>query len=266
MQRENSVTYIKVLAIAIIIASVLIPAEICAAEGQKSFKNILKIKPPEIIPLIKILRISNVRSSTFNISWVSPQYESCMVIYGADPNNLRNICYDDRGKGIKTRTHYVTIGDGGDGEAALKEKTAYYFYVTSGNRMYGNRMKLFRCVTGPTLSIPNPRTVYGRVYKKDRKTYADGAIVYVNIVDEDKTGGTGKSATLSSLVSSGYWHLNIDEARTEDLSGYFSYSMGKDSIAVFAEGGRDGEASMKINAGTKPPFPPLSLKIVPQKK
>jgi len=215
---------------------------------------------PRVIVLPSILEISNVRDVTFNISWTSPAAETCKVVYGSDPGSLSAVCYDDRGRDVKVYTHYVTIGDGGDGEASLRENTVYYFYVISGKRSYGTKTTLFKCMTGPTLSIPNSRMIYGEVLMADRKTRADGALVYMTVRDKDAKGSKGDSAVLSSLVSSGYWYLNLDGIRTRDLKEYFIYSADGDYLIITAEDGRQGSASLKVRAGMAPPLTPMVIR------
>lgn len=212
----------------------------------------LKIRQPEVIREKGRIEITNVRDTTFNVSWITPSPQTCQINYGTDPNNLNNVCYDDRGKGTVDDTHYVTIKN-------LSPNTLYYFNIISGGRTYDRKGKHFTCTTGPTIGLSGSKTVYGQVFKKDG-TNADGTIVYVTIKDEDGIGSSGSSAEMSCLVFSGYWTVNLGNARTKDLNGYFEYSSSGDGLILFAQGAGDGIDEKNVDTGTPLPIPALRLK------
>ncbi len=218
---------------------------IAEAEGPKS-------KGPHIKKERDCIKITNMRDTTFNVSWVTHRPQTCQINYGTDPGNLNNVSYDDRGSGTVDDTHYVTIKD-------LSPNTVYYFDVISGGKLFNKKGKHLTCTTGPTLSLPDSKTVYGQVFKRDGAN-ADGAIVYVTIKDEEGTGSSGSSAEMSCLVSSGYFYINLGGARTEGLNEYFDYSSSGDSLNLFAQGAGDGTDTKLIDTGIPMPIPAMRFK------
>ncbi len=225
----------------------------CIADERKVQKSWSKTKISKIIKKIHRIKITNVRDVTFNVSWVSPKSETCKVIYGIDPHNLSNVCYDDRGKVTVDDTHYVTIKN-------LSPTTLYYFDIVSGDVTYDNGGAHYTCTTSPTIGLPDSDTVYGRVFKEDGVTYAEGTIVYIRLEDNNGAGSAGFSAEMSALVdSSGYWFINFGNARTQDLSAYFSYSSSGDNLILYAQGAGDGTASQTVDTGSDFPAADMIL-------
>lgn len=235
------------IGISLMTTSLLVEA--ANAEKPERQQSQLEIGLPKGADRIKL---SNVRDTTFNVSWITRTPQSGYIKYGINPNNLNNVCYDDRGEGTVDDTHYVTIKN-------LSPNTLYYFNVISGGRTYDKGGRHFTCTTGPTIGLPGSKTIYGQVFKKDGSN-ADGTIVYVTIKDKDGAGSSGSSAEMSCLVSSGYWTVNLGNTRTKDLNGYFGYSSSGDELILFAQGGNDGVDIKSVDTGTQLPIPALRLK------
>lgn len=254
---KNSIV-LKKIKIFVLISSVFlfIPSLYAAAKNDKEQKENKEQKQTSIIP--EEIKITNVRDTTFNVSWVTKKPQTGRVHYGINPGNLDRVSYDDRGKFTNTNTHYVTISGNGDGEAGLTANTTYYFDIISDDEIYNNAGAHISCTTGPTLNIPSSQTVYGQVFKK--RIPADGAIVYITISDKDNAGSLGASAKMSCLVSKGYWYVNLGNARIENLNGYFNYSAIGDELNIFAQGGKDGTAAVNVTTGTQLPIPAIVLK------
>lgn len=251
---KNSII-LKKIKIFILISGVFlfISSLYAAAKTDKEQKD---QKQTSIIP--EEIKIANVRDTTFNVSWVTKKPQTGRINYGTTPDILNRVSYDDRGKNINGDTHYVTIGDGGDGEAGLTANTTYYFDIISDDEIYNNAGAHFNCTTGPTLNIPSSQTVYGQIFKK--KIPADGAIVYVTINNKDGAGSPGSSAKMSCLVSKGYWYVNLGNARSGNLNGYFNYSAKGDELNIFAQGGKDGTAVENVDTGIPLPISAIDLK------
>jgi YVTN family beta-propeller protein len=206
---------------------------------------------PDVI--ISEVRVTSVRDTTFNVSWVTDQLATGEVHYGTDPANLDQIAYDDRGAETSDDTHYVTL-------VGLPSNTAYYFDVVSDGTTDDNGGAHYTVTTGPTLGLPASDTIYGQVSKADGTTPAEGTIVYITLFDDDGSGSSGQAAELSSLVdSSGYWYANLGNARTADLSGYFDYSAGGDGVALAAQGAGDGTAGQTVDTADDSPATPMVL-------
>jgi len=215
-----------------------------------------------------------VRDTTFTVSWVTDQAATGEVHYGTDSVNLNHIVSDDRGAATSDDIHYVTL-------LGLLPDTLYYFDVVSvgttndnGGAHYGIRgasarqdRVLHTVTTGRTLDSPPPSdTIYGQVLEEDGVsnsfglTPAEGAVVYVDLLDDDGSGSPGQAAALSSLADSdGYWHVGLGSARTADLGNYFSYSASGDRVQLTAQGAGDGTASKTVDTADDSPAPPMVL-------
>jgi hypothetical protein len=203
--------------------------------------------------IIYEVRMTNVRDTTFNVSWTTDQSVTGEVHYGTDPANLDQTAYDKRGASTSDDTHYVEL-------LGLMPETTYYLDVVSDGTVDDNNGNHYSVTTGPTLGLPASDTTYGQVFKSDGTTPAAGTIVYVTLGDNDGSGSSGQAASMSTLVdSSGYWYTNLGNARTPDLSAYFVYSASGDEIMLLAKGAAEGCASQTVDTGADTPAAPMTL-------
>ncbi|MBC8422446.1 MAG: right-handed parallel beta-helix repeat-containing protein, partial [Chloroflexi bacterium] len=155
---------------------------------------------------ISEVRVTNVRDTSFTVSWITDIPSDGHANYGTDPATLDQIAYDARGTGARDDTHYVTIAD-------LSPSTTYYFDVVSGSTTDDNGGAHYVVITGPTLGLPTVDTIYGQVFKEDETTPAEGTIVYITLRDKDGNGSSGEAALLSALVDGdGWWSTNLGNA------------------------------------------------------
>ncbi|MBC8422445.1 MAG: VCBS repeat-containing protein, partial [Chloroflexi bacterium] len=211
---------------------------------------------------ISEVKVTNVRDTSFTVSWLTDIPSDGHVNYGADPANtstglstsLDQIAYDDRGGATRDDTHYVTI-------KGLSPNTTYYFDVVSGGTADDNDGAHYTVTTGPTLGLPSSDTIFGQVFKEDETTPAEGAIVYITLFDDDGSGSPDEAAPLSALVDdTGYWYTNLGNARTSDLSAYFVYSASGDKLRLEAQGAADGTGSKPtVDTGNDTPAPTIYL-------
>lgn len=197
--------------------------------------------PAHVMAAISGVRVTNVSDKSFTVSWTTDAPAAGSLSYGATPA-LGSSQADDPGAG--QYTHHVTL-------SGLSPATAYYFDVVADGSIDNNGGLHYAVTTGPTLSIPGSDTIFGRVLRSDGATPAQGAIVYVTLVDRDGTGSSGRSAILSALVDdSGYWFLNLAVARASDGQTYFAYSAaGGDDLELQAQGGPSGVAQLTVDVG-----------------
>lgn len=204
------------------------------------------------IPAISQIKIANIRDNTFSVSWVTSEPSHGWIRFGTTVA-LDIIGYDDRGAEITSNTHHVTVGN-------LQPNTTYYFDLLSDGTIESNNGAHHRMTTGPTVGLPGSDVIYGKVFKPDGKTPAEGALVYVNVIDKDGRDSVGTSALLSAIVDrNGYWHANLGNLRENSLAGYFVYSARGDSIAIEVEGAVDGRIGQEIDTSGHAPVPPLIL-------
>ncbi|MGB0384896.1 MAG: M36 family metallopeptidase [Ardenticatenaceae bacterium] len=206
-------------------------------------------------PVISDVRTTNVRDVAFAVSWVTDVASSGEVHYGTDPSNLDLVAEDVRGT-TRDDTHYVLL-------QYLSPETTYYFDVVSGSTTDDNGGTHYSVTTGPTLSLPGTDTVYGQVLKADGSTPADGSIVYITLNNNDDSGSTGQSASLSALVENGSWTTNLGNARTEDVSAYFGYSASGDQLLLEAQGAADGMSAQIVDTADDKPAASMTLNMVP---
>ena len=166
-------------------------------------------------PAISDVRISNVRDTSFSVSWLTESATTGQVVLASAPALLR------AGRGAQVTTtgtaHHVIL-------TALQPQTTYYFYVKSGAAVDDNRGNYYSVKTGPTLVLPDSDNIYGAIVDPARAG-VDGCLVYVQILLSGAGGSTGTSALLSAQTdAAGQWTMNLGNARTSALDAYYRYS------------------------------------------
>ncbi|MGQ9715542.1 MAG: DNRLRE domain-containing protein, partial [Anaerolineae bacterium] len=205
-----------------------------------------------LAPGISDVRVSNVRDIYFVVSWITDEPTTGEVRYGTSPA-LGMVANDVRGAGHSGYTHYVAV-------TGLAPSTLYYFDVVSGATVDDNGGAHYQVTTGPTLSPPTSDAAWGLVYQSDGTTFAQGAIVYIWVRDNNGAGSPGQSALMSALVAdSGYWFANLRSARTQDLGAYFDYSPSGDQVVLEAQGGNMGQATLTVDTANDSPAPAMVL-------
>ena len=178
--------------------------------------------------MIKKPVVTNVSSDRFTVSWMTTASERAEIYYGMiAPFN--DVAYDERGKSYKGESHSITV-------TGVKTTSTYYYDIVSGDIRYDNGGKHYMVTTGPVLSPTIDSDIaYDQVFQKvdTIKTPVKDAIAYISLEDKDGLGSSGKSQQCSSLINDdGYWHVDLKNIRTEDLSSYFDYTKSKDKLIV----------------------------------
>jgi predicted outer membrane repeat protein len=201
------------------------------------------------------IRLTNVRDVSFTVSWLTDIESTGLVRYGTDPNNLNQYAYDERGIATFDDTHYVIV-------SGLQPITTYYFDVVSGSVTDNNSGTHYSVTTAPTIGLPNSDLIFGQVFKSDGTTVASGSMVYITLEDSDGAGSTNQAAPLSVLVdSNGYWSTDLGNARSADLSDYFSYSNSGDLLLLEALGASDDVGCQRIDTGADTPAADIVLSL-----
>ncbi|HPP66461.1 MAG TPA: hypothetical protein PKX05_00940, partial [bacterium] len=193
------------------------------------------------------VKTSNITDRGFTISWITTNPESGYIKYGISSSAIENIAYDIKGSSFSGTTHYVEV-------TSLSPSTKYWFDIVSGETIYNNSGSHYSITLAPIPETPPPPplTRYGKLLLHDGITYAENAIVYVIVKDNDGSGSAGQSQMLSCIVDeNGYWVVDIGAIRKEeeDFSDYFSVSSA-DIIQIFAEGAENGTSFLDTSIGS----------------
>ncbi|MGB0384698.1 MAG: M36 family metallopeptidase [Ardenticatenaceae bacterium] len=195
------------------------------------------------------LRISNLRDTTLTLSWTTEEATIGYVRFGeANREGLPlQVALDMRGVSTNSKTHYVVLSQ-------LSPETRYHIEIISGLDTAQNVVQTV--TTAPTLeSVPQSDMIYGKVYQPDGVTPASGALVYLQLEDADGLG----AQTISALVDSeGYWHTNLGNARTNDLSTSFNYTQG-DQLLIDVEGTDGGFYTTTLEIADNAQTPDITL-------
>jgi len=90
-------------------------------------------------------RVTFITGHSLVVSWVSQYDEPGYVMYGAEPEALNAVAYDQRGEGTCDDTHHVQVAD-------LIPGRAYYFEVVSGGVVHDNSGVPYEVATAPGVS------------------------------------------------------------------------------------------------------------------
>lgn len=186
---------------------------------------------------------SNITDTQFTISWVSQDSEIGLINYSSTKTTVDKIAYDDRGSNTISTVHHVTV-------TGISPQTTYYYNIVSGDTTVEN----FEITTGTPMIPTGSDLVYGKVFQADSETLAKDTIVYLTLQDYDNKGSEDESALYSTLVDSGgYWHVNLVNFRTKDLTKFFKYSSKGDILLIQVEGGYLGRTTLKIDTKNDTP-------------
>ena len=210
--------------------------------GAAAPKPPLAIPPPSKLGgiLATLVKVTNVRDTSFTVSWSTGVIATGWVNYGTSPA-LGQTAYDDRGAKAIRESHHVTL-------QGLSPQTTYYFEVVSGATVDDHEGSCYQVTTGPTLELPASHSIYGQVFESDGVTPAEGAIVYITLRDADGVGSPGKAGAMSALVDAGgWWQVNLGNAQLADGTGYFGYSAAGDAVTLVTRGVGGGLVSRTVD-------------------
>jgi len=197
----------------------------------------------------KNLKITNVKDTSFTVSFMTDDSTTAFVKYGKSESDLKTQASDDRDQLSGTvgqyTTHYITLRD-------LDANTQYFFTIgTASVPKFDSNGVPFSLMTAKRGGNPtSAKTAYGTVNSPSGSP-ADGAMVYMSV------DGVGE---LSALVKgSGSWAVPLSNARTADLSAYANLQP-TDRVTLFVQGNRLSETAMQqTTIGATQPVPTLTL-------
>lgn len=145
--------------------------------------------------------ITNIKDTSFVVSWTTPEELSGQVSWGKSQNSLGNSTTTSP----KSKVHHIQV-------QGLTPDTTYYFQVISDNKTYLNGSSAWEITTAQILPPPSyPNVTTGKILNPDGSN-SSGAVVYMS---------TGVGSSQSTITSaSGRWIIPLSEMRNRDLSSY----------------------------------------------
>ena len=203
---------------------------------------------PEITP--QQVEISNITDQSFTVSWITAAPTTGLVKYGEN-NQISFVARDSRdplsGELNSYTTHLVVV-------AGLNPVSSYSFTLQANGRAFINQGSPYTVTTGSTLSVSDtpatPSTFSGSVIT-DEGQPAAGALVYLR---------ASNLSPLSTLVNpSGEWHLDLDDARTNELSDPFTFTSPTTALELFIQGGQQSNSTVAFISTNSQPLPAITL-------
>lgn len=191
------------------------------------------------------IKITNINSDSFTVSWITTEETTGWVIYGETPD-LKQTALDVRDTFEQRKaykTHYVTIN-------GLQPNNKYYFKIVSGGTQYGNQGKLYETTTAPQREKPITTDLsQGKILKSSNEPAA-GVIVYLSLAN----------TTIQSALTDqqGHWVIPLSSARTIDLKEFSNYDRNSQIIEIFCQGETE-TSSVRVTTGNDNPVPDIVL-------
>ncbi|MCL4382873.1 fibronectin type III domain-containing protein [Patescibacteria group bacterium] len=195
---------------------------------------------PETAP--KDVRITNIKDSSFSVSWTTDKETSGFVKYGLSQASLAKTAVDELAE--TGFTHYVNIEN-------LEDNTNYFFKINSGGNDFDNNGALWQVKTGTKLETLSESNIVSGSIQISTGAPARNAIVYVSF-----GGATPLSGTTSQ---NGSYVINLSDARTQDLSTYARVNNSNTLLEISAQSGGRGVATAQIYPEAAKPAPTIVL-------
>lgn len=191
------------------------------------------VTPPTAATAPKSVRFTNVRDTSFTLSWTTGAAVTGTVRWGlAGATSPSNVANDRRGALTISNVHAVTV-------AGLLPNTQYAVDIESGGTTDTNGGAHYTITTGPTIDATSPKQVYGTVSTRDG-TAPSGVLVHVTAA-----GASTTSAPITGVISAAdkkTWLLDLGNLRTAALDAAFPVTDAT-VLTITADGGPDGTAS-----------------------
>lgn len=208
--------------------------------GQSFFSSALSQSMPHNI------KITNIGSTSFTVSWTTENKSLGYVNYGEDLNSINERSNDIRDtKTVKIGeyfTHYIIVGN-------LKAEGKIYFKVVSSGKSYGEGTKPFSVTTGPQKIPSDNDLAQGRILDSQGQP-SKGSIVYLSLPN------TVMQTVLTD--ENGNWMIALSTARTSDLQNFSNYDRNAQVEEIFIQGEKD-TASASITTAKDNPCPDITL-------
>ncbi len=194
----------------------------------------------------KNLKISNLASSTFSVSWTTDTPLTGLIKYSEDPVRITTPAGDVRdqisGTSQSYNNHTVNV-------SGLSASKTYYFVIISGSGTYDDNGKPFQVRTATQAIAPPEDIIFGKVVR-DSGDAVNGGIVFV-----EAEGGQ----TLSTITKTdGTWRLNLANSRDKD-GRVLTYDPEKTLLSIFVQAGNNGTATALTDTSKDKPVPDIVI-------
>jgi len=194
----------------------------------------------------KNVKISNLGSTTFSVSWTTDTPLTGLIKYSEDPTKVNTPAGDARDQISGTSQGYTNHSVNVTGLGANK---TYYFLIVSGSGTYDENGKPFQVRTLAQVIAPPEDVIFGKVLGVAGEA-ANGAIVFV-----EAEGG----ATLSTITrTDGTWRLNLANSRDKE-GKVLTYDSQKTLLSIFVQAGTAGTATALSDTSKAKPVPDIVL-------
>ncbi len=194
----------------------------------------------------KNIKISNLGSTTYSVSWTTDTPLTGLIKYSEDPAKIIIPAGDVRdqisGTSQSYNSHTVNV-------SGLSANKTYYFLIISGSGTYDDNGKPFQIRTTAQAIAPPEDIIFGKVVRETGDA-VNGGIVFV-----EAEGGQ----TLSTITKSdGTWRLNLASSR-DKAGGILTYDKTKTLLSIFVQAGGVGTATALTDTSKDKPVPDIVL-------
>ncbi len=194
----------------------------------------------------KNVKISNLASSTFSVSWTTDIPLTGLIKYSEDPTKIIIPAGDVRdqisGTSQSYNNHTVNV-------TGLSANKTYYFLIISGSGSYDDGGKPFQIRTTAQAIAPAEDIIFGKVLRDTGDT-VNGGIIFV-----EAEGGQ----TLSTITKTdGTWRLNLANSR-DKVGAILTYDPKKTLLSIFVQAGGTGTATALTDTSKDKPVPDIIL-------
>lgn len=195
---------------------------------------------PDLNP--KDIRITNVGSESFSVSWITGKASVGLVSWGENTSSIIKTAHSVLSS--ESRVHHANI-------EKLKPETKYYFTINSGGYEFDNEGIPWMIETAPRIpDPPQSNVISGTVLNKNNNP-ASEILVYVTVAG---------SSPLSTLTSDkGAWVVPISNTRTRDLNSYININESSTLIEILAQAGPEDMSLAQVYVESAKPAPPITL-------
>lgn len=194
----------------------------------------------------KNVKVSNLGSTTFSVSWTTDVPLTGLIKYSEDPAKITTPAGDARDQISGTSQGYTNHTVNVTGLGANK---TYYFLIVSGSGTYDDTGKPFQVRTTAQVVAPAEDVIFGKVVGVNGEAI-NGGIVFV-----EAEGGS----SLSTITrTDGTWRLNLANSRDKE-GKVLSYDTKTTLLSIFVQAGSAGTATAITDTSKRAPVPDIVL-------